>query len=121
MAIKGYRDLEVYQRSKNLIVPIYELVNTFPETEKFDLCDQMRRACKSVVNNIVEGYSHIATPLKAKAHWRLSMGSANEMVEHLEQSTALKYAALEATQPFIDEYTIIAKQLNKLIQNWRKR
>jgi four helix bundle protein len=102
-------------------VPIYELTNTFPEIEKFDLCKQMQRACKSVVDNIVEGYSHIETPLKAKAFWRLSMGSANEMVEHLEQSASLKYAALETPQPFIDEYTIIAKQLNKLIQNWRKR
>jgi len=90
MPIKSYRDLEVYQRSKKLIVPIYELVGTFPENEKYDLCDQMRRACKSVVNNIVEGYSHIATPTKAKSHWRLSVGSANEMVEHLEQSTMLK-------------------------------
>ncbi len=120
MAIKSYRDLEAYQRAKRLIAPIYQLVETLPPTEKFDLCDQMRRACKSVVDNIVEGYSHKDTLAKAKSFWRISMGSANEMVEHLEQSVTLKYASLEAAQPLIDEYTIIAKQLNKLIQNWRK-
>jgi len=48
------------------------------------------------------------------------MGSANEMVEHLEQAVELNYTTVEVAQPFIEEYTIIAKQLNKLIQNWRK-
>ena len=120
MAIKSYRDLEAYQRAKKLIGPVYQLVETFPASERFDLCDQMRRACKSVVDNIVEGYSHKDTPVKAKSFWRNSMGSANEMVEHLEQSVTLQYALPEAAQPLIDEYTIVAKQLNKLIQNWRK-
>jgi four helix bundle protein len=119
MPIKSYRDLEAYQRAKKMIIPIHELIETLPSSEKFSLCDQMRRACKSTVDNIVEGYSHKATPVKMKSFWRISMGSANEMVEHLEQVVMLKYAQSESIQPFIDEYTIVAKQLNKLIQNWR--
>jgi len=79
----------------------------------------MRRASKSVVDNIVEGYSHKDTPVKMKSFWRISMGSANEMVEHLEQTVILKYALADSVQPMIDEYIIVAKQLNKLIQTWR--
>ncbi|HLF26521.1 MAG TPA: four helix bundle protein [Anaerolineae bacterium] len=120
MAIKSYRDLEAYQRAKKLIGPVYQLVETFPASEKFDLCDQMRRACKSVVTNIVEGYSHKDTPIKAKSFWRTSMGSANEMVEHLEQAVTLEYTSTENAQLMIEEYVVVAKQLNKLIQNWRK-
>ncbi len=41
------------------------------------------------------------------------------MVEHLEQTITLKYVASDVAQPMIDEYTIIAKQLHKLIQNWQ--
>jgi len=48
------------------------------------------------------------------------MGSANEMVEHLEQVVMLEYAPTENVQSLIEAYTIVAKQLNKLIQNWRK-
>jgi len=48
------------------------------------------------------------------------MGSANEMIEHFEQVVLLKYVPKDKIQPHIDEYTIIGKQLNKLIQNWRK-
>lgn len=119
MTIKSYRDLDVYKRARNLIVPIYQLADGLPADEKFDLRDQMRRACKSVVDNIVEGYSHKDTPAKTKLFWRNSMGSANEMVEHLEQAVMLEYAPAKAVKPLIDDYTIVAKQLNKLIQNWR--
>jgi four helix bundle protein len=72
------------------------------------------------VDNIVEGYSHKETPVKTKPFWRISMGSANEMVEHLEQTVLLDYSTTEIVKPLADEYEVIAKQLNKLIQNWRK-
>ena len=119
MAIKSYRDLEVYRRAKALVVPMHRLVAEFPAHERFDLCDQMRRASKSVAANIVEGYSHKDTPGKAKLFWRNAMGSANEMVEHLETAVALGYASQDTCRPYIEEYTITAKQLNRLIQNWR--
>jgi len=119
MPIQSYRDLEAYQRARSLIVPIHQLIDTLPTAEKYSLCDQMRRASKSVVDNIVEDYSHKETPAKMKSFWRISMGSANEMVEHLEQTVMLIYAPAGSVQPMIDGYTIVAKQLNKLIQNWR--
>ncbi len=119
MVIKSYRDLEVYRRAKALVVPIHKLVEEFPSHEKYGLCDQMRRASKSVVANIVEGYSHKETPGKAKQFWRTAMGSANEMVEHIEMCVDLEYSTNELCSKFIDEYTIVAKQLNKLIQTWK--
>lgn len=120
MPIKSYRDLNVYQRAKSMIATTHRLVEEFPDHEKFGLCDQMRRASKSVTANIVEGYSHKETPGKAKQFWRNSMGSANEMVEHLEIALELEYASEKICSQYIEEYTIVAKQLNKLIQNWRK-
>ena len=48
------------------------------------------------------------------------MGSANEMAEHLDQTILLKYLPPEPVEQLIEEYTVVAKQLNKLIQNWRK-
>ena len=102
-------------------MPIYKIAEALPSDERFDLRDQIRRACKSVVVNIVEGYSHKDTEGKAKSFWRISMGSANEMVEHLEQVVMLEYALAKDIEPYIHEYTIIAKQLNKLIRNWRSK
>jgi len=101
VAIKSYRDLEVYRRAKALVVPIHRLVGEFPAHERYDLCDQMRRASKSVVANIVEGYSHKDTPGKAKQFWRNAMGSANEMVEHMETAVALGYASQDTCRPYV--------------------
>jgi four helix bundle protein len=58
MPIQSYRNLDAYKRARNLIVPVHESIERLPSTEKFGLCDQMRRASKSVADNIVEGYSH---------------------------------------------------------------
>ncbi len=120
MGIKSYRDLDVYQRARRLLLPVHQFIEQLPSDEKFNLRDQMRRASKSVVDNIVEGYSHKDTPVKAKSFWRISMGSANEMVEHLEQVILFNYIPSATVQPLADEYTVIAKQLYTLIQNWKK-
>ena len=120
MPVRTYRDIEAYQRAKALVVPMHKLVTGFPAHERFDLCDQIRRASKSVVVNILEGYSHKDTPTRAKQFWRIAMGSANQMIEHLETAVALEYASQDICQPHMEQYTIVAKQLNKLIQVWRK-
>jgi hypothetical protein len=41
-------------------------------------------------------------------------------VYQLEQVILLSYSTTEIVKPLADEYTIVAKQLNKLIQNWKK-
>jgi len=120
MAIKSYRDMDAYQRAKALVVPMHRLAAGLPPQERYDLCDQIRRASKSVVANIVEGYSHKDTPPKAKQFWRFAMGSANEMIEHLETARALDYIAQSTCRSYIEQYEIVAKQLNRLIQRWRK-
>lgn len=56
-APRGYRDLDVYKRSFALLGPVHTLVKTFPDYEKWDLAQQMRRAAKSIPANIAEGYA----------------------------------------------------------------
>lgn len=40
---RGFRDLDVYQRSFALVRPIYDLVDTLPAVERRDLASQLRR------------------------------------------------------------------------------
>lgn len=39
---------------------IYILVRSFPEEEKYGLCDQIRRAAVSIPSNIAEGYGRMS-------------------------------------------------------------
>ena len=54
--IGSYRDLIVWQKSVELSVAIYKLTASFPNSEKFGLTNQLRRASVSVASNIAEGY-----------------------------------------------------------------
>ena len=117
--IRSYRDLRVYQQSMALLGPMHKLVLTFPDFEKFGLADQIRRACRSVPTNIVEGYSRRSSAKDFKHFLGISMGSSNEMVVHLEISQQLEYADASSCAGYIEAYESIGKQLHMLISRWR--
>jgi four helix bundle protein len=53
---ESFKDLVVWQRAVQLTVAVYKLTSSFPESERFGLTNQMRRASVSVASNIAEGY-----------------------------------------------------------------
>ncbi len=53
--IQSYRDLVVWQKSKELVFAVYELTEKFPKAEIYGLVSQMRRASISIPSNIAEG------------------------------------------------------------------
>lgn len=52
----SFRDLTVWQKAVQLSLGIYKLTACFPESERFGLTNQLRRAAVSVASNIAEGY-----------------------------------------------------------------
>ena len=53
--IRGFRDLEVWQKAVDLVVETYRVTRTFPADERYGLTAQLRRAAVSVPSNIAEG------------------------------------------------------------------
>ena len=51
----NHKDLEVWKKSMDLVALVYQLTNDFPDTEKFGLTNQLRRAVVSIPSNIAEG------------------------------------------------------------------
>lgn len=56
---QSFRDLEVWQRAIELTFAIYKLTAAFPESERFGLTNQLRRAAVSVASNIAEGSGRV--------------------------------------------------------------
>lgn len=54
--VKSFQDLIVWQKSMDLAVQVYEVSKQLPDSEKFGLTNQMRRAAVSVPSNIAEGW-----------------------------------------------------------------
>ena len=50
-----HKDLDVWKKSMDLVESIYKITQTFPDTEKYGLTSQMRRAAVSIPSNIAEG------------------------------------------------------------------
>ena len=57
---KTYKDLIVWEKAHGLVLAIYKITQFFPNSEKFGLVSQMRRAFVSVACNIVEGFSRVS-------------------------------------------------------------
>ena len=55
MYIYSFEKLEGWSESKEFTKSIYKLTSTFPDSEKFGLVSQLRRASVSICSNIAEG------------------------------------------------------------------
>ncbi|HLO59632.1 MAG TPA: four helix bundle protein [Bacteroidales bacterium] len=54
--VKSYKELEVYQKTRELSRTIYALSKNFPIDERFSLTDQIRRSSRSVGAQIAESW-----------------------------------------------------------------
>ena len=81
--MKRLKNLIVYQKSKELVKNVYEILDTFPNTERFALCDQIRRAVVSISSNIAEGMGRVTN--KDQAHFlNIAFGSVMETYAQLD-------------------------------------
>lgn len=55
--IKTFRDLIVWQRAMALAKDVYKATSLMPDSERFGLTSQMRRAAVSIPSHIAEGYA----------------------------------------------------------------
>lgn len=90
MIEQGYHKLIIYQKSKKLVILVYDLTKKFPNEERYTLVPQIRRAAISILANIVEGYSRQSKKDFAR-FLLISIGSATELKLYLELSLELGY------------------------------
>ena len=88
--MKRFKDLIVYQKSKELVIFVYKMLELFLDTEKFALCNQMRRAVVSVPSNIAEGMGRMSD--KDQVHFlNMAYGSLMEVYAQADIAHDLKY------------------------------
>jgi four helix bundle protein len=56
--IRSFRDLLAWQKAVDLADLVYEITGKCPDSERFGLVAQMRRAAVSIPSNIAEGTRH---------------------------------------------------------------
>ena len=105
-----FKDLIVWQRAMELSVAIYRLTQSFPDTERFGLTNQLRRASVSVASNIAEGYGRTT-----KGEYLLflghSRGSLYEVETQLDLGDRLGFIPAE---PLL-EATSLASEVGRML------
>ena len=89
-SMKRIKDLVVYQKSKELVILVYQMLDNFPEAERFALCGQMRRAVVSIPSNIAEGSGRISA--KNRVHFfEMAFASLMELSCQMDIACDLGY------------------------------
>lgn len=117
----NFEKLSVWQKSRQLVCDVYSLSATFPNTERFALCDQLQRAIVSVSSNIAEGNSRYSP--KERVHFiEIAYGSLMEAYCQLQLAVDLKYIQpdrFEAIKPKFQEVGMMLSGLRKLLKEKR--
>ncbi|RKF04633.1 four helix bundle protein [Tenacibaculum lutimaris] len=117
--MRNYRKFEVWKKSHELALKVYELTKGFPKEEIYGITSQLRRASLSVPTNIVEGVSRNTE--KEFAHFvNIASGSSAEVEYLLEFASELNYLSYENFEGLNKEIISIRKMLNVLHSRLRK-
>lgn len=118
---RSFLDLDVYELLYDAALRVVrEVVPQLPKHEKFDLADQMSRACKSPPALIAEGYAKKHHKRAFGKYLKDAIGECNEMITHLSFAKDLGYADSELCDELIEVYDIGGKQLYNLAKSWSK-
>lgn len=115
----SFRQLVVWQRSKDLALLVYEITKNFPSEEKFAMISQMRRAAYSIMTNIAEGNSK--RTFKDRCNFfNIANGSLSELDCFIELAHELKYLNDERHKELLESVNKVGFLLNKFISSQKK-
>ena len=113
MYVFSFEKLEVWLEAKKFSKMIYDITSNFPDTEKFGLTSQLRRASISIASNIAEGSARKS--YKDKAHFTtMAFGSAVEVLNQLIISFELNFVSEVNYLKLREKLESITNKLNAL-------
>ena len=116
--MRNFKKLQVWERSHDLTLRIYELTSQFPREEIYGLTSQIRRACASIPTNIAEGCGR-ETSADFARFLQIAMGSASETEYLILLTRDLKYINANQYVALTDAIVRVKKMLTSLLKRLR--
>ena len=117
---ESFRDLKVWQRAVELTLEVYKLTAAFPDSERFGLSNQLRRAAVSVASNIAEGYGR-----STKGEYVLFLGhargSASEVETQLVIAGALGYGSRQVLRTSEELCSEVGRMLHAMMKSLQSK
>jgi four helix bundle protein len=118
--VQDYQELQVWQKSMDLVVSIYEVTRVFPRDELYGLTSQIRRAVVSVPSNIAEGQGRGSS--REFAHFlSVSRGSLKELETQTMVARRLGYIEADREAMLLAEIRSVGRLLTSLWKSVRRQ
>jgi four helix bundle protein len=115
-----FRDLEVWQRCREIRKEIWGLCKKFPKDEKYRLSGQMIRASRSSTACIAEGYGRFHYQENIQ-FCRQSRGSLYELIDHFDVAQECDYIDDKLAESLIKKTKTAIRVLNGYIKYLKSR
>ena len=117
--MRNFREYHVWVKSIQIAKEVYEVSSEFPETERFGLISQVRRAAVSISSNIAEGCGR-NSPQDFARMLEIALGSCFEVESQLYLAAELHFTNEDRSHPVVSELKMCQKQLHSLIEKLRR-
>jgi four helix bundle protein len=118
--IKSYRDLLIWQKSIEFVKQVYQETANFPDSKRYGLTNQLRRAAVSVPSNIAEGQAR-----QHKGEFRqflfIALGSIAELETQIIISQQLSFLSEAITKNLLNDLVELQKMTRTLASRLSKQ
>jgi four helix bundle protein len=112
--MRNFRNWDIWIKSRMLVKQVYVITQKLPDSEKFGLINQMRRAAVSIPANIAEGASR-KSEKDLSRFLQIAIGSGFELETLMTVCVDLSYLTNDDTANFLSELDELLKMLNSFI------
>ncbi|MEE1385346.1 four helix bundle protein [uncultured Prevotella sp.] len=106
-----FQNILAWQKAYDFVLDVYKYTKSFPESEKYGLMSQFRRAAVSIIANIAEGYKKMGKADKLR-FMNISQGSLEECRCYVILSRDLGYIDNEVYNILYSKIEEASKLLN---------
>jgi len=115
--VRNHKDLEVWEKSMDLVSNIYKITESFPNKELYGLTNQIRRAAVSIPSNITEGAAR-SSKKEFIQFLFIALGSLSELETQIIIANRLEY--LNNSDTLLEDIKFVQKLINGLIYYLKK-
>jgi len=120
MRYAHFSEMPVWQKAHRVVLLIYELTGRFPDSERYALSSQMRRAAVSITSNIAEAFGRQTSKDKSRFYLQ-ARGSCFEVQSQGYVARDVNYSSQADFARLNQNLDEIIHELNKIIKTLSTR
>lgn len=119
MGLFNFEELNVYQKTLDIIDKVYDITDRFPKDEVYGLVSQIKRTSTSIALNISEGSG--SSDKNFNRYVGIASDSPKECIVCLTIAKRRKFITQEENLELREDFIVIAKMLTNLSKYLNKR